>query len=420
MIAELVCVGTELLLGNIVNTNAAYMAEMCARLGLSMYYQTVVGDNEERMYGVISQALERSDVVIVCGGLGPTQDDMTKEVAARVMGKKLVEDEHSRHCIQEYMDNYLKNNPSMTLTPNNWKQALVPEEAIVLDNANGTAPGLILEENGKMMILLPGPPNELIPMFQDQVYPYLHEKQPEVIYSRMVKVCGIGESMLEEQIRDLIDSQTNPTIATYAKTGEVHLRVTAKAADEASAKKLIKPVVRQLKERFGKNIYTTEEDKTLEDCVVDLLRDQKLTLTTVESCTGGALSARIINVPGASEVLKQGLVTYSNRAKRKFTFVKKSTLKDQGAVSAKTAKEMARGAVEGTGCDISVSVTGLAGPDGGTREKPVGLVYIACAYRDKTTVREFHFNGNRNKIREQAVVWALVMLRDCILENYQD
>ena len=285
MVAELVCVGTELLLGNIVNTNAAYLSEMCARLGLSMYYQTVVGDNEERMYGVISQAVERSDVVILCGGLGPTQDDMTKEVAAKVMGKKLVEDEHSRRCIQEYMDNYLISHPDMTLTANNWKQAVVPEGAIVLDNANGTAPGLILEENGKLVILLPGPPNELIPMFENQVYPFLHSRQPEVIYSRMVKVCGIGESMLEEQIRDLIDSQTNPTIATYAKTGEVHLRITARAEDEAAAKKMIKPMIRELKERFGKNIYTTDEKKTLEDCVVDLLKDQKLTLTTVESCT---------------------------------------------------------------------------------------------------------------------------------------
>lgn len=419
MVVELVCVGTELLLGNIVNTNAAYLSEMCAALGLSMYYQSVVGDNAERMRLVISQAVNRSDVVILCGGLGPTQDDLTKEVTAAVLGRRLVEDEHTRECIQSYMENYLKSNPSMTVTSNNWKQALVPEGAVVLDNANGTAPGLILEETGVTVILLPGPPNELIPMFRDQVFPYLREKQPDVIVSRMVKVCGIGESMLEERIRDLVDAQSNPTIATYAKTGEVHIRVTARAEEENAARKLIKPVVRELKERLGKNIYTTDERKTLEDCVVDLLKDQKLTLTTVESCTGGAVSARIVNVPGASEVLKQGLVTYSNRAKRKFTFVKKSTLKDQGAVSAKTAKEMARGAVENTGCDVSVAVTGLAGPDGGTREKPVGLVYIACAYHNSVSVREFHFNGNRNKIREQSAVWALVMLRDCILDHYE-
>lgn len=418
MIVELVCVGTELLLGNIVNTNAAYLAEMCARLGLSMYHQSVVGDNEERMTQVIRQAVDRSDVVILSGGLGPTQDDMTKEVAAKVMGRKLVEDEHTRNCIQEYMSNHLKNHPDRKITDNNWKQALVPEGAIILDNLNGTAPGLIIEENGKIVILLPGPPNELKPMFENQVYPYLHEKQPEVIYSRMIKICGIGESAVEDKIRDLIDAQENPTIATYAKTGEVHLRVTAKAENESEAKKLIKPVVRELKMRFGKNIYSTDEHKTLEECVIDLLKDQHLHLTTVESCTGGALAARLVNVPGVSDVLKQGLVTYSNKAKRKFSLVKKSTLKGEGPVSHKTAKEMAKGALENTGCDVSISVTGLAGPDGGTDEKPVGLVYIGCCYKGKTVVREFHFNGNRSKIREQAVVQGLVLLRDCILENY--
>lgn len=418
MIAELVCVGTELLLGNIVNTNAAYLAEKCAGLGLSMYYQSVVGDNEERMTKVIRQAMERSDVVILCGGLGPTQDDLTKEVAAKVMGKKLVEDAHTRKCIQEYMDHYLSSHPGLRLAENNWKQAMVPEDALILDNANGTAPGLIMEENGKIMILLPGPPNELRPMFEEQVSPYLREKQPEIIYSRMVKICGVGESMVEDAIRDLIDSQSNPTIATYAKTGEVHLRVTARAGDVADAKKLIKPVVKELKLRFGEKIYTTEEKKTLEECVVELLKDRKLELTTVESCTGGALTARIVNVPGTSDVLKQGLITYSNKAKRKFTLVKKSTLKDEGAVSARTAKEMAQGAISSTGCDISVSVTGLAGPDGGTKEKPVGLVYIGCSCKDKTEVREFHFNGNRSKIREQAVVQGLILLRDCILKNY--
>ena len=201
MIAELVCVGTELLLGNIVNTNAAYLAEKCAGLGLSMYYQSVVGDNEERMTKVIRQAMERSDVVILCGGLGPTQDDLTKEVAAKVMGKKLVEDAHTRKCIQEYMDHYLSSHPGLRLTENNWKQAMVPEDALILDNANGTAPGLIMEENGKIMILLPGPPNELRPMFEEQVSPYLREKQPEIIYSRMVKICGVGESMVEDADR---------------------------------------------------------------------------------------------------------------------------------------------------------------------------------------------------------------------------
>lgn len=417
MTVELICVGTELLLGNIVNTNAAYLSKMCARLGLSMFYQSVVGDNEERMTQVIAQGVQRSDIVILCGGLGPTQDDLTKEVAAKVMGKKLIEDEHSKACILKYMGNYVKNHPGSAITPNNWKQALIPEGAIVLDNANGTAPGIIIEENGKTVILLPGPPNELIPMFENQVYPYLHKKQPEVIYSVIIKVCGIGESLVEDQIQDLINAQTNPTIATYAKTGEVHLRITAKAKNEEAAKALIKPMSEELYRRFGQNIYTTEEAVTLEEHLVDLLKSHNLKLTTVESCTGGALSARIVNVSGASEVLMQGLVTYTNEAKQQFVRVRPETLDTYGAVSEQTAREMAEGAAAHTNCNISVSVTGLAGPGGGTSEKPVGLVYIGCCYNGKTVVKEFHFNGNRSKVREQAVVQSLILIRNCILDK---
>lgn len=416
MVVELVCVGTELLLGNIVNTNAAYLSEMCARLGLSCFYQTVVGDNEERMRTAIKTAVDRSDIVILCGGLGPTEDDLTKEIASEVMGKDLIEDPHSRERIQAYMDNYLKTNPNMTLTENNWKQAMVPEDAVVLDNANGTAPGMIIEEGQKTVVLLPGPPNELIPMFENQVYPYLREKQPEVIYSRMIKICGVGESMAETRIKDMIDAQTNPTIATYAKTGEVHLRITAKAKDEKEAKKRIKPVVKELKQRFGTSIYTTDEKETLEESVIKLLHKKGLVLSTAESCTGGMLSSRLINVPGASDVYKEGFITYSNKAKRKHLMVKKSTLKAYSAVSAETAKEMAKGCCLNTGADVSIAVTGLAGPDGGTEEKPVGLVYIACCYKKKVHVQELHLNGNRMKIREQATVKALTLLRECILD----
>ncbi|MBS6196555.1 MAG: competence/damage-inducible protein A [Clostridiales bacterium] len=417
MIVELVCVGTELLLGNIVNTNAAFLAEKCAGLGLNMYYQSVVGDNEERMIQTVQQAVDRSDVVILCGGLGPTQDDMTKEVAAKVMGRKLLEDAHTKRCIQNYMEHYLSSHPGLKLTANNWKQALVPEGALVLDNANGTAPGLILESGEKIVILLPGPPNELIPMFENQVTPYLREKQPEVIGSRMVKICGVGESMVEDQIRDMIDAQSNPTIATYAKTGEVHLRVTAKAENEETVYRMIEPVVKELRERFGDRIYTTKEEKTLEECIVGLLQERGMTVTPVESCTGGALSSRLVNAAGASNVLKQGLVTYSEEAKQRLTGVKTATLERFGVVSEETAGEMAEGACKAFGCDIGLSVTGIAGPDGGTKEKPVGLVYIGCCCRGNTRVKRFHFNGNRSKIREQAVVQGLVFLRDCILES---
>ena len=247
MVVELISVGTEILLGNIVNTNAAYLAEKCALLGCSLYHQTVVGDNEERMEEAIRQAIERADIVILTGGLGTTKDDLTKEVTAKVFGRKLYMDEHSKARIQDYFEKI----KSKKVTENNWKQALVPEGAIVIDNLNGTAPGLILEdkERGKAAILIPGPPNEMKPMFEHDIAPYLNKKQPEGIYSHMVKVCGIGESRAEIMVADLMDAQTNPTLAPYAKTGEVHFRVTARACSEEAAEKLMEPMIEEMKKR---------------------------------------------------------------------------------------------------------------------------------------------------------------------------
>lgn len=413
MTVELICVGTEILLGNIVNTNAAYLAEKCAELGLSNYYQTVVGDNEERLTETISQAVKRSDIVILSGGLGPTEDDLTKEAAAKVCGRELKLQEEIKESIQAYFQK-----KGVEATENNWKQAMIPEGAIVLPNHNGTAPGVILETENCRVILLPGPPNELKPMFEESVAPYLAKLTNEVICSQNVKICGVSESKVETMVKDLIDNQTNPTIATYAKTGEVHIRVTAKASDEKEAKKLIKPVVKELKLRFGYDIYSTEEDCTLEKAVVDLLVANELTVTCAESCTGGMLSARLINVPGASEVYKAGLVTYSNKAKRKLLAVKKPTLQKYGAVSAETAEEMAKGAMLFTKADVAVAITGIAGPDGGTDKKPVGLVYIACNVKGKVCVEEFHFNGNRQKVRESAATAALMLMRSCVLEYF--
>lgn len=417
MIAELVSVGTEILLGNIVNTNSAYLSEKCAQLGLSVYYQTVVGDNPGRMKETIRTALERSDVVILTGGLGPTEDDLTKEITAEVMGFPLVEDPHSRELLEAYMKEYEKNNAQRRITANNYKQAMVPKGALVLDNHNGTAPGLIMEKDGKTAVLLPGPPMEMKPMFEEAVFPYLRRMQPEIIVSQMVKICSIGESQVAEEIQDLIEKQENPTIAPYAKTGEVHLRITAKGEDEKECRKMIKPIVRELKSRFGKNIFAVDEQKTLEEAVVDMLKDQELTLALAESCTGGEIASRIVNVPGASEVFGHGFVTYSNRAKRKFLGVKKATLKLQGAVSEKCAKEMAKGGCLAAKSDICLSITGLAGPTGGTEETPVGTVFMGCCYNDKVITREFHFTGNREKIRQQAAAHALAFLRECMLEG---
>ncbi len=419
MDGELISVGTEILLGNITNTNATYLSEMCARLGISLYYHTVVGDNAGRLTKTLKQAWARSQVIIITGGLGPTQDDLTKETAAEVLGWKLTQDAHTKKRIENFFKEHLKIQDVKKIPENNWKQAMVPKGAQVIDNHNGTAPGLILEQDGKSMILLPGPPGEMKPMFEEAIYPYLRKRQPEVIYSQMVKICGVGESQVEADIQDLIQKQKNPTIAPYAKTGEVHLRITAKAKDEKEAKKLCKPLVRELKARFGKNIYTTEEKKTLEETVVELLADQNLTLATAESCTGGMVAARIVNVPGASSVLKESFVTYSDRAKRKRLLVKKGTLAKEGAVSSKTAKEMAKGGCFTSGADVCVAITGIAGPDGGSKEKPVGTVFMACCYKGDINVREFHLSGNRSKIREYSTVNALILLRDTLLQNFK-
>lgn len=413
MTVELISVGTEILLGNIVNTNAAYLAEKCALLGLSCYHQSVVGDNEERMEETIRLALSRSDIIILSGGLGPTKDDLTKEVTAKVFGRELYEDAHSKERIQEYFSQI----HSKQITDNNWKQALVPEGAKVIDNHNGTAPGLIIEGDGKTAILLPGPPNEIIPMFERDIAPYLNSLQPEGIYSKMVKICGIGESRAETMIADLMDEQSTPTIAPYAKTGEVHLRVTAKAENETKANELMEPLIEELFQRFGGNIYTTEEQETLEENIVKLLDERQMSLTTAESCTAGLLSGRIMNVAGASSVYNEGYITYSNDAKEKLLGVNHETLEQYGAVSPQTAREMAEGAAKSAGADAALAVTGIAGPGGGTKEKPVGLVYIGCYVKGQVRVEEYHFTGNRNKNREYAVVRALTLLREELLKH---
>ena len=415
MVVELISVGTELLLGNIVNTNARYLSEKFAMLGLSVYYQTTVGDNRERMTEVIQTALNRADVVVLNGGLGPTEDDITKDVCAELMGAALKEDPE----VRAHLEDWYRQRNKKDIPDSNWRQALVPEGAVVFHNTNGTAPGLALEKNGKIAILLPGPPNELYPMVENQVCPYFQKRQSEVIYSQMIKICGYGESKVEEMLLDLIDHQTNPTLATYAKTKEVHLRVTARAKSEEEAKKLLKPVIKEIKKRFGNAIYTISEQDTLESVVVNLLEKNGLTVTTAESCTGGLVAARLVNVPGASEVFREGFVTYSNKAKKKYLDVSKSTLRKYGAVSEQTAKEMATGGVFATDADACVAITGIAGPDGGTEEKPVGLVYIACYMKDSVKVEEYRLKGNREKIREQATVLALDLLRRSILKHYK-
>lgn len=415
MVAELISVGTEILLGNIVNTNAAYLSKKCAGAGVSVYYQSTVGDNEQRLKDTIKTAISRSEIVILTGGLGPTKDDITKEVVAEVLGLPLIQSETAKNHITSYFEKINKTD----IAENNWKQSMTIQGAKELDNPNGTALGLIVETEQSKVILLPGPPNEMIPMVESQVVSYLQSLTNQVIYSVMVKVAGIGESKAETMIQDMIEQQSNPTIAPYAKTGEVHFRITASANTEKEAEELVKPVVSELQKRFGNLIYTLNEEETLEEVVVKLMQKHELTLTTAESCTGGLLTGRIVNVPGVSEVLKEGFVTYTNKAKRKYLDVSKTTLKKYGAVSDQIAREMVKGAAIGADSDVAVSITGIAGPDGGTEEKPVGTVYIGCYVNEKVTVKHYNFTGSREKIRNYSVTSALDLIRHCLIENYE-
>lgn len=406
MKAEILAVGTELLLGDILNTNAQYLAKELAALGIEVYYQTVVGDNPKRLEETIYHAFSRADLVITTGGLGPTEDDLTKETAAKYFGESLVLDEKALAQIQVFFDRI-----GRTMTENNKKQAFVPEHnSVVMYNANGTAPGIIIEKDGKIIIMLPGPPKEVVPMFENQAKPYLAKKQEYTFISRILRVASVGESAMEEMVKDLIDAQTNPTIAPYAKEGEALLRITAKAKDEEEANRLIDPVAAALKERLGKSVYA-EGETNMETEVAKLLLAQKKTIAVAESCTGGEISSQLVRFPGISEVFLEGCVTYTNEAKMKRLGVSAQTLEKFGPVSQETAKEMAEGIARTSGASIGIATTGVAGPDGGTEEKPVGLVYIGIYNNGVVEARGFHFAGNRNKIRERATFQALDWLR---------
>lgn len=408
MIIEFISVGTEILLGNITNTNARYLAEECAVLGLTNYYQVTVEDNEGRLSDAIRTALNRSDIVLLSGGLGPTEDDITRETTAKVLGREMTEAPEIHEQIQVYFEKMGAKKPSS----NNWRQAMVIDGAQIVENHNGTAPGMIVPVGeSKYIILMPGPPEELKMMFEESIAPFLASLNHQVICSKTVKICGMGESRVAAAVADLISSQTNPTIATYAKGGEVHLRVTASGSDAKAARKSIKPIVKELKKRFGDKVYTTRESETLEQHVVGLLKRKKMTVATAESCTGGLVASTLINVPGASEVFNEGYITYSNESKQKILGVKKKTLKKDGAVSAACAEEMAKGAAKAADAQAAISVTGIAGPDGGTEEKPVGLVYIGCYIDGEVWVESYHMNGNRQKVREISVKKALDILR---------
>jgi len=409
MQVELLSVGTELLLGQIVDTNAAYLAGKLSELGVNVYHKTTVGDNAERLAAALRICLGRSDVVLATGGLGPTKDDITAAVVAQVMGVRLIEDEASSAKIRAFA-----RERGIQLLDSLLKQAVVPEGAQVVPNPVGTAPGFILARESKTAIALPGVPTEMRAMTEQTVLPYLGQRaeaegNKSVIFSRVLRVAGIGESQAEAELADLIEQQTNPTIAPYAKTYEVHLRVTAKAANRREAEALIAPVEAEIRRRMGDHVYGADEE-TLEAIIGGMLTSAGLTLAVAESCTGGLIGHRITNVPGSSEYFLAGLTTYSNESKIKLLGVGEDTLAAHGAVSRETAREMARGVSRAASADIGLSVTGIAGPTGGTSAKPVGLVYLGRSDESGAVTEEVRLRGDRLMIKERAAQLALFLL----------
>ena len=391
MQAEVLSVGTELLLGQTVNTDTTIVAKALSMLGIDLLYAAVVGDNVKRLEKAVHDALERSDILITTGGLGPTGDDLTKETVAAAAGKALALHEPSYKRLMEYF-------ARGGLSENQIKQAMLPEGCTVLQNDNGTAPGCAFQTAaGKLVVMLPGPPSELEPMLQNYAVPYLAQFQSAVIASHSVHVFGRGEAAVAEMIADLTEN-SNPTAAPYAKEGEMFVRVTAKAATQAEADALCAPVVEEIRRRVGSFVFSVDVD-SLEALVVDALRAVGKTLATAESCTGGLLAKRITDVACSSDVFEMGCVTYANRVKEKLLGVPHETLEAHGAVSEETARAMAEGIVRASGADIGVGITGIAGPGGGTAEKPVGLVYIALSDGKSTWVAKRQPAG-RMKSRE--------------------
>ncbi len=407
--AEIIAVGTELLMGQIVNTNAQFLAERLTGLGISVLHQTVVGDNPQRLRSAAELALNRCDAVIFTGGLGPTDDDLTKETVAELFGAELALHQPS----VEKMKEYTRGGWDRSMPRNNLKQAYLPKEGdgLIIPNGNGTAPGCIFEKDGKTAILLPGPPSEMKPMFLETVEPYLREKSGAAMCSRVLRIFGIGESAAALRIDDLIKGQTNPTIAPYAKEGEVTFRITAMAETAEEAEKLLGPTVERMYKEFGDHIYAEGDDATMAGTVVELLREKNKTLATAESCTGGMIGSAITDIPGASQVYGFGFITYANEAKEQILGVRRETLAAHGAVSPETAAEMAAGTRRVSGADIAVAVTGIAGPGGGTAEKPVGLVYVGVASEKGVRTVKLNLSGDRKRVRLRTVLSALDEVR---------
>ena len=411
MIAEILSIGTELLMGQITDTNAQYIATRLAQYGINHYYNSTVGDNWDRLCGTIKTALERSDVVLMTGGLGPTDDDISKEAAAAVMDCELYLDERAK---TEMEQRFSRMNRKMT--ENNLKQAYLPVGCVPLYNKNGTAPGCIINKNDKIIVLMPGPPKEMRPMLDEQVLPYIGQWCDTTLFSKELKIFNYGESALASTLKDMLDGQTNPTIAPYAQMGEVLLRVTASCRTAEEGERIVRPVIDEIRRRVGDYVYS-EDGETLQAVCARLIKQSGLKLAAAESCTGGMLSSSLIDIAGSSEWFLEGAVTYSNEAKNKRLGVDMAVIEKVGAVSREVAALMAEGIAKTAGSDIGLSTTGIAGPGGGTAEKPVGLVYVGLYINGKTQVKELRLSGDRYRIRYNATQHALDMLRKALMTD---
>lgn len=409
MKSAILSVGTELLFGQVVNTNTAYLSKQLNFLGIDVMYHYTVGDNPQRLEEMIRMAFEDCDLVITTGGLGPTQDDMTKEIACKTLGDQLVLHKESMAQLEEM---FLKSNRVMT--ENNRKQAYMPSRAVVFDNDAGTAPGFALEKDGKIIACLPGPPREMKRMFERRLKPYLESLSEDCIYYRMIRTFGIGESQMETVLLPLIDGQTDPTIATYAKEGEAAVRIASKRKTMEEAKSAVDEMLEKVKDYIGEYIYSCD-DEELVAVVANKLMEKGISLSSAESCTGGMFAARMTDISGISKVFDRGIVTYSNEAKIQELGVRSETLEKYGAVSEETAIEMAEGLGRVSGSDMCISVTGIAGPGGAVPGKPVGTVFVAAHYKGKSHCIKLQIrNVNRQYIRNYAVLHMLDMINKLV------
>ena len=407
-VAELIAVGTELLLGNIANTDAQMLSKELSALGINVYYHSVVGDNPQRLRSAVEVARSRADLIITTGGLGPTCDDLTKNVLSECFGKKLVFNREAALRMEAY---FKKLHPeSGAMTENNYQQAYLPEGCVPFQNDWGTAPGCGFEADGVRVIMLPGPPSECGPMFRERAVPFLQDWTDGVIVSRTLRIFGMGESAVEAQLREHMNAMKNPTLAPYAKEGEVELRLTAKAESAEKARELIAPAETALVKRFGDLIYGVDVP-SLEGVCLALLKERELTVSVAESCTGGLLAKRFTDLPGASGSFKGGVVSYWSQVKHDVLGVPNDLLYQYGAVSEPVARAMAEGVRTLAGSDLALAVTGVAGPDPDDRGNPVGLVYVSIAGQGETYVRTVHAAGTRSRIRTVAASHALDLLR---------